>query len=217
MIPVLAAYAVAVVLLSPYLYYMFAFGHAGGSVLDPVLFGADLLSFVIPHSDQRTGRLAPIAAVASTFLASLTETTSYLALPLIAIAGLFARARFREPVGRLLVELLIILCVLALGSRISDRGSSDDRRAVDALAAISVAQQDSAGAPDGIRLPGARDNRGDVARRARRSPVAQMGVGLALVRSCCPICRRDSGRLLSIPRVFFRPASIGNTLRRMRS
>lgn len=116
--PVLAAYAIAVVLLSPYLYYMFAFGHAGGSVLDPVLFGADLLSFVIPTPINELGRLSPIAAAASTFLASLTETTSYLALPLIAIAGLFARARFREPVGRLLVELLIILCVLALGSRV---------------------------------------------------------------------------------------------------
>ena len=117
--PVLAAYAIAVVLLSPYLYYMFAFGHAGGSVLDPVLFGADLLSFVIPTAINELGRLvARSLRSRALILASLTETTSYLALPLIAIAVLFARARFREPVGRILIELLIILCVLALGSRV---------------------------------------------------------------------------------------------------
>jgi hypothetical protein len=116
--PVLAGYAVAVALLSPYLYYMFAFAHARGSVLDPVLFGADLLSFVIPTAVNELGRPSPIAAIASTYMASLTETTSYLALPLIAIAVLFARARFREPVGRILIELLLILCVLALGSRV---------------------------------------------------------------------------------------------------
>ncbi|MFZ1121229.1 MAG: hypothetical protein WAN81_13470 [Candidatus Binataceae bacterium] len=116
--PVLAGYAVAVALLSPYLYYMFAFAHARGSVLDPVLFGADLLSFVIPTAVNELGRPSPIAAIASTYMASLTETTSYLALPLIAIAVLFASARFREPVGRILIELLLILCLLALGSRV---------------------------------------------------------------------------------------------------
>ena len=105
-------------LLSPYLYYMFAFAHARGSVLDPVLFGADLLSFVIPTAVNELGRPSPIAAIASTYMASLTETTSYLALPLIAIAVLFASARFREPVGRILIELLLILCLLALGSRV---------------------------------------------------------------------------------------------------
>jgi len=113
-----AAYAVAVVLLSPYLYYMFAFGHAGGSVLDPVLFGADLLSFAVPTAINVFGRLPAIAGTASTFLASLTETTSYIALPLLAIVILFARARFREAVGRFLIELLVVICVLALGSRV---------------------------------------------------------------------------------------------------
>jgi len=97
---------------------MFAFGHAGGSVLDPVLFGADLLSFVIPTSVHEFGRPTLFGVISRTYLATLSEVGSYLALPLIAIAGLFARVRFREPVGRLLVELLIILCVLALGSRV---------------------------------------------------------------------------------------------------
>jgi hypothetical protein len=116
--PIVAAYAVCAILLSPYLYYMFAFGHSGGSVLDPTLLGADLASFLIPTSVNELGRLSLLGAVASTYLATLAETTSYLGLPLIAIAALFAKARFREPVGRVLIELLVILCLLALGSRL---------------------------------------------------------------------------------------------------
>ena len=116
--PILAAYAVAVVLLSPYLYYMFAFGHSGGSVLDPTLLGADLVSFLIPTAVNELGKPYLMGAISSTYLATLAETASYLALPLIAIAVWFARSRFREPVGRILIELLVILCLLALGSRV---------------------------------------------------------------------------------------------------
>lgn len=115
---IVAAYALATVLLSPYLYYMFAFGHSGGSVLDPTLLGADLLSFLIPTSINELGRPAFFGAVARTYMATLAETGSYLALPLLAMTFLFAKARFREPVGRILIELLVILCLLALGSRV---------------------------------------------------------------------------------------------------
>jgi hypothetical protein len=113
-----AAYAIAAIIVSPYPYYMFAFGHAVGSVLDPTLLGADLVSFLIPTAINELGRPVLLGAISSTYLATLAETTSYLALPLIAIAVLFASARFREPVGRILIELLVILCVLALGSRV---------------------------------------------------------------------------------------------------
>ncbi len=117
-LPIGAAYAIAAIIVSPYLYYMFAFGHSVGSVLDPTLLGADLVSFLIPTAVNELGRPALLGAISSTYLATLAETTSYLAFPLIAIAILFARGRFREPVGRILIELLLILCVLALGSRV---------------------------------------------------------------------------------------------------
>ncbi len=116
--PIGAAYAIAAIIVSPYLYYMFAFGHSAGPVLDPTLLGADLVSFLIPTAIHELGRPVLLGAISSTYLATLAETTSYLALPLIAIAILFARGRFREPVGRILIELLLILCVLALGSRV---------------------------------------------------------------------------------------------------
>ena len=211
MTPVLAGYAVAVALLSPYLYYMFAFAHARGSVLDPVLFGADLLSFVIPTAVNELGRPSPIAAIASTYMASLTETTSYLALPLIAIAVLFASARFREPVGRILIELLLILCLLALGSRVVIAGHPTIAAPwtlllqfpllnkivpirLMAYAFLALAKSSRCGSP---RPTCARYIDGYWAWR--------------WCRSCCLICRRDSGKFRSISRPSSRPVSIGNT------
>jgi hypothetical protein len=113
-----AAYAVAAILISPYLYYMFAFGHPAESVFDPTLLGADLLSFIVPTAINELGQPAFFGAISRTYKATLTETGSYIALPLVAISILFAKARFREPVGRLLIELMLIVCLLALGKRL---------------------------------------------------------------------------------------------------
>ena len=115
--PIGAGYVAAAVLLSPYLYYMFAFGHPGGVVLNPMYHGADLLSLVIPTSVNELGRPAFFGAISRTYMATLTETGSYLALPLIAIVVLFTRENFREPVGRVLIDLVVIICILAMGTR----------------------------------------------------------------------------------------------------
>ncbi len=112
------AYAIAAILISPYLYYMFGFGHPSESVFDPTLLGADLVSFLIPTSINEVGRPALFGVVSRTYMATLTEVGSYLAWPLIAITALFAKARFREPVGRILIDLLVIVCLLALGARV---------------------------------------------------------------------------------------------------
>ena len=112
------AYAIAAVIISPYLYFMFVFGHPAESVFDPTLLGADLLSFLIPTSVNEFGRPALFGMVSRTYTATLTEIGSYLAWPLIAITVLFAKARFREPVGRILIELLVVVCIFALGARV---------------------------------------------------------------------------------------------------
>jgi hypothetical protein len=114
--PIGAAYALAALILSPYLYYMFAFGHPGGVVLNPMYHGADLVSLLIPTSVNELGRPAFLGSISRTYLATLTETGSYLALPLIAIAFLFGREHWREPRGRILIEITLIVCVLAMGT-----------------------------------------------------------------------------------------------------
>jgi hypothetical protein len=112
------AYAIAGIIISPYLYFMFGYGHPAESVFDPTLLGADLLSFLIPTSVNEFGWPALFGVVSRTYMATLTEIGSYLAWPLIAIVVLFAKARFREPVGRILIELLVIVCLFALGARV---------------------------------------------------------------------------------------------------
>lgn len=116
------AYVLAAILLSPYLYYMFAFGHPTGVVLNPAYHGADLLSFLIPTAVNELGRPAFFGAVSHTYRATLAETGSYLALPLIVIAFLFGRAKCRGGGGRILIDLLLAICILSLGTRFQFAG-----------------------------------------------------------------------------------------------
>jgi hypothetical protein len=112
------AYAVAAIIISPYLFFMFGFGHPAESVFDPTLLGADLVSFLIPTSVNEFGRSELFGMISRHYMATLTEVGSYLAWPLIAITVLFAKARFREPIGRILIELLVVVCIFALGAHV---------------------------------------------------------------------------------------------------
>jgi len=117
-----AAYTVAAVIVSPYLYYMFAFPVPSGEIFSPWHFAIDLASLVIPTSVNELGRAPLFASTAHQFRAELAETGAYLGLPLIAIVILFARERWNAPGGRFLVHLLIVICVLAMGPRLEIAG-----------------------------------------------------------------------------------------------
>lgn len=113
--PILAGYAIAIVLVSPYLYYLFAFGSPHGSMWSPAAFSADLVNFVIPTPTNILGRIGAFESISNRFTGNAAEAGSYLGLPLILIAAIFARFHWREPLGKLLVDSLIIICVLSLG------------------------------------------------------------------------------------------------------
>ena len=113
--PIVAAYAVSAVLLLPWVRYMFAFGSPRGEIFSPWHFAIDLASFVVPTSVNELGRVPLFGAIVHHFHAELSETDAYLGLPLLAIIVLFARERWFERGGRLLVHLLVIICVLAMG------------------------------------------------------------------------------------------------------
>ncbi|HVB82147.1 MAG TPA: hypothetical protein VNE82_19625 [Candidatus Binataceae bacterium] len=113
--PLAAAYALSAALLVPFLYYMFAYGAPHGVVFSSWDFSADLLSLVIPTPLNELGRLAPLAAIAAKFRTGLDEAGSYISLPLLVVATLYARTGWRTPAGRLVVDLLVIMCVLSMG------------------------------------------------------------------------------------------------------
>ena len=117
-----AAYAVAAVIVSPYLYYMFAFPTAPGAIFSPWHFAIDLTSLVIPTTVNQLGREPFFAPIAYQFRAEMAETGAYLGLPLLAIVILFARERWNAPGGRFLVHLVAVICVLAMGPRLEFAG-----------------------------------------------------------------------------------------------
>jgi hypothetical protein len=114
--PIALAYVLSLCVVSPYLYYMFAFGHPAGAIWSQADSSADLLNFLIPTPVNALGVIPCFERISSGFCESMMgEATAYLGIPLILLAGRFAQLHWREPLGKLLIDLLVILCVLSMG------------------------------------------------------------------------------------------------------
>jgi hypothetical protein len=110
-----AAYGVSLLIASPYLYYMFAYGRPGGELWSAKQFSTDLLNFVVPTDVNLLGALIPMRAITSTFHGNLFESNAYVGPVLIVVAILYARSYWRAPLGRTLIDSLLIICILSLG------------------------------------------------------------------------------------------------------
>ncbi len=120
--PIATAYALAALVLSPYLYFMFALPAPRGRIFSAWHFAIDLVNFIVPTSVNQLGRISCFAPLAHRFRAELSESGAYLGLPLIAIVVWFARERWHAPRGRFLIHLLIVICLLAMGPRLELAG-----------------------------------------------------------------------------------------------
>jgi hypothetical protein len=61
--PLARGYATALIVISPYLYYFFAFGFTSKSVWSPFFSSADLLNFIVPTQANELGRMAFLKSV----------------------------------------------------------------------------------------------------------------------------------------------------------
>lgn len=106
-----ASYAAAAVLLSPFLYY-FLFGrhYPPGDTFFP----ADLVSFVVPPTGLALTRHGPSLAG--------SDLETYLGLPLVLLAAIFCWQRRRARTTLLLVLCAAVTGVAALGGRLVVRG-----------------------------------------------------------------------------------------------
>jgi hypothetical protein len=111
---VLLSYGAAAVLLSPYLYYLFAFGFPRGAIWSTNTGSLDLLNFIIPVPTNALGTISAMRSVSSHFRAGIYDAEGYLGLMLVVTIAAGYR-RGREPAIRILLLFAGAVGVLAMG------------------------------------------------------------------------------------------------------
>jgi hypothetical protein len=112
------------ILVSPYLYYLFAGFHAI-PIYSTNWHSSDLLNFVVPTRTIALGSAVGLFRHASAgFTSNVAEQAAYVGLPLLAIAIWFVLERRRMLEARLLGLMLMITAVASMGPRLHVAGRS---------------------------------------------------------------------------------------------
>ena len=119
---IVAAYAIAIVLISPYLYYLFALRSPHGPMWPLSNFSGDLVNLVIPTETNLLGTLKFARTMTADFRADLYENGIYLGIPLIVVAEDYRRTAWRTPVGKFLVTMLAITIIASFGTVLNVAG-----------------------------------------------------------------------------------------------
>src|SRR5277367_3945246 len=90
-VPLAAAYAIAVAAVSPYLYYLFALGFPHGSIFSPNNFSSDVAALMVPAPTIMLGTTRLATAITRTFKGDVYEDGAYLGLALIVLVEVFRR------------------------------------------------------------------------------------------------------------------------------
>ncbi len=122
--PIFLAYLGTAILVSPYLYYLFA-GFRTTSIYSPSWHSADLLNFLVPTETVALGSaIGLLRHAAAGFTSNVAEQAAYVGLPLLALAAWFTLERRRTLEARLLGLMLVIVAVAAMGPRLHVAGKS---------------------------------------------------------------------------------------------
>ncbi len=121
--PIAMSYAIAALLLAPYLYYLFAFGFPHGAIWSTKTGSVDLLNFVVPVPTSWLGGFRMMRSVAVDFRAGIYDADAYLGLTLV-VAIAMAFRRWREAAVRVLVLFAAAIGGLATGSWLQVGGRS---------------------------------------------------------------------------------------------
>jgi hypothetical protein len=109
------AYGVALLLASPYVYYLFAYGQPHGEIWDTRQFSADLLNFLIPTEVNGLGALKSLRKVSIGFPGNIFERTAYFGPILIGVTIAYGWGHRKEAFARVLMDLFLVIGVLSLG------------------------------------------------------------------------------------------------------
>lgn len=115
----LCAYALAALVLIPYLRHVVAGGYPRlqTPIVDPEQYSTDLLNFFMPTPITLIGGHV-FDAVTKYFKTNYQEAVAYMSAPLLAIVYLFGRVRWRTAEGQLLLVPFLLACVASLGPTI---------------------------------------------------------------------------------------------------
>jgi hypothetical protein len=120
-----AAYAIAMIVVSPYLYYLFALGFPREPIWPPERYTGDLLNFFVPTETNVFGTLRFARAISERFQGDLYENGVYIGIPLIVMLEAYRRSAWRTATGRFLIAMLAIVVVASFGPvlRVAGRAS----------------------------------------------------------------------------------------------
>jgi len=111
-----AAYIICSLIISPYLYFMFAYEKPSGFIFVPWSASVDLVGLVVPTSLNQLGNLPLLQTITHRFRASLYDCGGgYIGLPLLVIIAMFAREHWRDRSCRFMLSMFAAACILAMG------------------------------------------------------------------------------------------------------
>jgi len=123
LIPVMTAYAISLIVVLPYLYFFFQRGYPRSPINSPHAYSADLLNLLFPTAINALGDVGFVEKMTHRFAGNSMEAGAYFGLPVAAITFWLVWERWREPMTRLLVTFLVIVCVLMFGPRLHVNGN----------------------------------------------------------------------------------------------
>jgi len=113
--PIGAAYLVALIILSPYVYWLFAFGMPHGEIFPAENFSPGIIDFLVPSQIHEVGTVSRIAGLEK-YLG--LRNGAYIGLPLLAIVTAYASRFWHTSVGKMLTITLIVVTLFTLGPRL---------------------------------------------------------------------------------------------------
>jgi hypothetical protein len=113
--PAAAGYVISGMVLSPYLYFLLFRGLPHDSVWQAGNYSADLLAFLVPTQTVMLGTARAAVAIAQTFKGGISENGAYLGIAIVLFVEMFRRQYWRDPVGKFLTILFVVLAIAAMG------------------------------------------------------------------------------------------------------
>ncbi|HZZ07956.1 MAG TPA: hypothetical protein VFE43_05405 [Candidatus Binataceae bacterium] len=119
---ILISYLFALVIISPYFYYIFSAPLPKAPIWPVGLYAADLYFFLLPSPASALGQLGLAKRLAADVPNAAYIGYSYLGPVMLAIVAAFAWRRWHEPSGRFLTALFFVVAVMSLGPELTVGG-----------------------------------------------------------------------------------------------